>query len=407
MNDFFKLAWRNIWRNKRRTLITIASIFFAMFFALIMRSMQDGSYDHWTESVVESFTGFIQVHQDGYWDEQTINNTFTHHDSIMSTIRDIENVQAVIPRLESFALASSGDQTKGILVVGVNPEKEEQLTNPENNLISGEYLGTGSNGVLVSSRLAGVFKLDLQDTLTLISQGYHGVSAAGLFPVTGIIKIPNPELDRRIVYMALNCAQEFYGAYNQLSAYAINLHDSDKLEKTTTAIRDRIGDNHYEVMDWKEMNPEMVQAIQSDQASGFIMLGLLYLIIGFGVFGTVLMMTNERKREFGVMVALGMQKIKLSLIVTLEMFLLGLVGIITGVIGSIPVVIYFKYHPIQLTGQAAEAIEEYGLEPIMPFNLEFSIYLAQTGVVILIFFLAIIYPVYSITRLNESRALRA
>jgi len=279
MKEHLRLAWRNIWRNKRRTIITIASVFFAMFFALIMRALQVGSYGHMTKGIVEAFTGFIQIHKNGYWDDKTLDFTFEYNDQLIKKLENIENVSAVIPRLESFALASTGEQTKGIIVVGIDPEKEKEMTHPDRNLKEGAYLTDESTGVLVSQRLAEFLELRLHDTITLLSQGYHGTTAANIYPVTGIVKMPNPEMDRRLVFMNLKTAQNFYGAYDMLTSLIINLHDQDLLSHTIKEIPGLLNGEEYEVMDWKELNPELVQQIQSDQYGGFIMLGVLYLIV--------------------------------------------------------------------------------------------------------------------------------
>jgi len=406
MKDYLKLAWRNIWRNKRRTIITIASVFFAMFFALVMRALQVGSYGHMTDSIVEAFTGFIQIHKNGYWDDRTLDNTFVYDEEIIQDIEALENVKAVIPRLESFALASTGEHTKGIVVVGIDPEKERDLTHPDQKIIEGKYLDDQSDGVLVSRRLAEFLGLRLNDTITLLSVGYHGASAAGIYPVVGIIQMPNPELDRRIVFMNLNTTQDFYGAYDMLTAWLINIYDSDNLHKTKKNLVQMLDMKAYEVMDWKELNPDLVQQIQSDQAGGYIMLGVLYLIVGFGVLGTLIMMTTERKREFGVMVSIGMQKKRLGLILALEMALMGIVGITTGIIGSLPVIATLAAHPIRFEGEYKEVFESYGFEPIMPAEFESGYFIGQSIIVAVIFIIAIIYPIYTVIRLNEIRAIR-
>lgn len=407
MTEYFKLAWRNIWRNKRRTLITVASIFFALFFALVMRSLQKGSYAHMTDSVVRTFTGFIQIHKNGYWSDKTINNCFEMDPGLTGRIASVDNVSDVVPRLESFALASSEDKTKGILVVGIDPEKELKLTHPEKKLSEGSYLDNNSDGVMVSRKLAEFLTIGLHDTLTLISQGYHAATAAGLFPVTGIVDIPNPELDRRLVYMNLQTAQYFYGTGNMVSSLILNLHDPGQLAGTLEQITGSIDKEQYEVMDWKQLNPVLVQQIEGDQAGGFIMLGVLYLIVGFGVLGTLIMMTTERKREFGVMVAVGMQKIRLGLVLTTEMIILGFIGIVSGILGSLPLISFLVQHPIEITGESAEIFESFGIEPIMPAAFEPGYFIGQSLVVLVIFILAIIYPIYTVTRLKEIKAIRS
>lgn len=127
MNNL-KLAWRNLWRNRRRTLITSASIFFAVFFALLMRSLQLGSYDHMYKNAIESYSGYIQVQQKDFWDEKIVDNTFPYDQKFEQQILGDENVEATIPRFESFALASNGPQTKGVLVMGVDPDREKHLS---------------------------------------------------------------------------------------------------------------------------------------------------------------------------------------------------------------------------------------------------------------------------------------
>ena len=407
MNEYLKLAWRNIWRNKRRTLITIASVFFALWFSLIMRSMQVGSYGHMADGIVEAYTGSMQIHRNGYWDDQTLDNTFDYSPALNIKINSLDNVKAVIPRLESFALASTGEQTKGIFVVGIDPEKELKLTHPDKKLIEGRYFDESQAGVLVSSRLAKFLKLSLNDTLTMLSTGYHGASAAGIYPVIGIVKMPNPELDRRIVFMSLPYAQDFYGAENILTSLVINLDNSDELLETKKELSALLDNEYYEIMDWKEMNPELVQQIQSDQAGGFIMLGMLYIIVGFGVLGTLIMMTTERRKEFGVMIAIGMQKTKLGVILSIEMLMMGMVGVASGIIGSFPVIGYLVRNPIRFTGEYAEIFENYGFEPIMPAVFDITYFIGQSSIVIIIFILAIVYPVNSVLRLNEIKALRS
>ena len=135
MKEEFKIAWRNLWRNRRRTIITSASIFFAVFFAVIMRSYQLGSYDHMINNLIESFTGYIQVQHVKYQDNPLIDNSFDYNDPIASAISGIDKVVSVTPHLESFILASSGTQTKGAAVIAIDPVKEKNFSDPESKLV--------------------------------------------------------------------------------------------------------------------------------------------------------------------------------------------------------------------------------------------------------------------------------
>ena len=406
MKEYIKLAWRNIWRNKRRTLITAASIFFAIFFALIMRALQLGSYSNMIDNAVKLYSGHIQIHADGYWDNKSINNTLVQDEELMKMLRNNERIRQIVPRLESFALGSSGPQTKGVLVMGVNPVKQDSMSKLSEKLVKGAYFQPGENAAIIGETLSEYLQLGVKDTLVLLGQGYHGATAAGKYTIKGIVKIPKPDLDNKIVYLPLETSQRMYMAYNRLTTLAINLNDHRDLSETVKGLKQTLPDDKYEVKSWREIMPELVQQIQSDNASGWILLAILYLIIAFGVFGTVMMMITERKREFGVMIAVGMHKFKLALIVTVEMIFIGLLGLIAGIIGSMPVILYYHYNPIRLSGEVAESIETFGIEPIMPMAWQADFYINQTLIVAVIVIVSVLYPIYSITRIRAVKAMR-
>jgi putative ABC transport system permease protein len=400
------MAWRNIWRNKRRSLITIASILFAIFFSIVMRGIQLGSYKNMVNNVVQAYTGFIQVFDREYQSDKIIENTILLDKRMISAIEETENVKMALPRLESFALASSGIQTKGVLVLGTDPEKDDQLTHLSKRLVEGTYLHNGDSAVMVSERLAKYLKLGIGDTLVLISQGYHGAGAAGKYPVKGILRFPSPDLDNKMVYLPLVQAQQFFSAENRVTSISLDLENSKKLKPTVEDLQQKLGDQ-YDVRSWDTILVELRQQIETDNAGGLIMLGMLYLIIGFGVFGTVQMMTAERRREFGVVIAVGMQKRRLGAILSLEMLIMGFIGILGGILLSIPVVWFGYVYPIKLTGQMAESIIQYGMEPIMPMAWEAGYFINQALIGLLIVSAAVIFPVWNVTRLRVTKALKS
>jgi len=405
MKDYIKLAWRNIWRNKRRTIICSASVFFGVVLSSFMSSMQEGSYESYIKTIVNFYSGYIQIHQKGYWSDKIINNTLDYT-LAKPKIPSLKGITVTTPRLENYALASMEDITKGVMVIGIAPQQEDSITNLSKRISEGRYLTNGDTGVVLGSTLAKYMKVGLNDTLILLSQGYHGGSAAGKYPVRGIIKQPSPDLDRTAVYMDMTTAQELFSAQGRLTSVVVMVDDADQVPVIKRKLALKLGDE-YEVMDWKEMNSMLIKQIDSDRASGIIMKGILYLIIAFGILGTVMMMTAERRKEFGVLVAVGMQKYKLGYVLLLETIMLGFVGVIAGIAASIPITWYFLYHPIPLTGQAAETMLQMGFEPIMPFSMVPFVYYNQ-AITIFVFTLLIgLYPVFNITRLEISKALRS
>ena len=404
MNNL-KIAWRNLWRNKRRTMITSASIFFGVIFATIMSSMQEGSYGTMVDNVVKFYSGYIQVFNEDYWENKTINNTYEITDSIIKKIENVEEITHYSPRLESFALASSSDITKGALVVGIDPEKEDQVTEVSKWLRKGSYLKQGDQGILLGADLAKYLQLDVNDTIIMLGQGFHGISAAGIFPVRGILEFSSPELNK-VIYMELGSCQEFYSAYNRVTSLVIMLKDHYDIPIALKNLKESIH-APYDVMTWEEMLPELVQLIEADRAGGVIMKVILYMIIGFGIFGTVMMMIQERRREMGVMVAIGMQRIKLGNILFLETILIGFLGVFTGILGSLPIISYYFNNPIRLTGEAAKAMIDMGIEPLMTFSWMPPVFYNQALTVFILTLFVGIYPVYKTLKLRIDQALRA
>jgi ABC-type lipoprotein release transport system permease subunit len=406
MSYYLTMAWRNVWRNKRRSLITISSILFAVFFSIVMRGFQLGSYRNMVDNVVQAYTGYIQVFDRKYQSDKIIENTIVMDDNIISAIEGTDNVTMALPRLESFALASSGNQTKGVLVLGTDPEKDDRLTRLSGRVVQGTFLRNTDSAAMLSERLAKYLKLGVGDTIVLISQGYHGAGAAGKFPVRAILRFPSPDLDNKMVYLPLPLAQQFFSAENRVTSISLNLKNSRNLAGTVKLLQKSLG-GQFDVRSWDTILVELKQQIDSDSAGGLIMLGMLYLIIGFGVFGTVQMMTAERRREFGVVVAIGMRKRRLGTILALEMLIMGLIGIGGGVGLSIPVAWLGHIYPITLTGEMAQSIISYGMEPIMPMAWEAGYFINQTLVALLIIIAAVSLPVWNVTRLQVSKALKS
>ena len=467
----YKLAWRNLSRNSRRTMITVASVFFAVFFALVMRSLQLGTYDNLFSNIIETYSGYIQVQSENFWEDKTVDNVFEYSDELVQKIKSDENVTECIPRFESFALASSGSRTKGVMVMGIDPVKEGLLSDAESKLVKYKltseviarltvedipenvkknlslfedksyatdgrllldlgvkdkdsktvlpllrkytsvengYIKTGEPGALVGNSLAKYLGLRRGDTIVLLGQGYHGTTAAGKYVINGIVSLPAPEIESRIIYLPVDICQELYDAGGMLTSLALQVDDND--DKAITETIERLEDEletPFRVLGWREMNEIVVQQIEADDSGGMIMIGILYLVIAFGVFGTVLMMTAERRREFGVTISIGMQKTRMAIIMVYEMFYIGFIGIALGVGVAVPIIIYGYYHPLRLSGEIAKMMEDYGFEPVMAFLWIDSYFIWQSVVVAIIVILSVIYPVRKILKLKEIDALKA
>ncbi|MCG8311100.1 MAG: ABC transporter permease [Cytophagales bacterium] len=406
MKSNILLAWRNLWRNKRRTLITVASVFFGVLLSTLMTSMQEGSYSSMIDNIVKFYSGYIQIQHEAYWDNKTINNTMTPTGELFELASSVREVTHTTTRLESFALASSETLTRGSLVIGIDPDKENKITELTKWVIDGTYFRPGDDGVLIGSELARYLKIEVGDTLVMIGAGYHGVSAAGKYPVRGILKFPNPELNKQTVYMELSNCQNFFSAENLVSSMIIMVDDQYDLKPAMKELKAQVK-SPYTVMSWDEMHPELLQMVEGDRAGGTVIKAILYILIGFGIFGTVMMMVAERTREMGVMVAIGMQKIKLAGILFFETVFIGLIGVLAGFAGSIPLITWFYTNPVKLSGNVADTMIEMGLDPYMYFSWLPSVFYNQVITVFVMTAIVAIYPLFMAVRLKVHLALRA
>ena len=166
-----------------------------------MRSMQLGMYDNMIQNIVGSYSGHIQIHSNGYWEEQTIDNAFTYNDSLIEKIEANKDVDHTTKRIQSGWLSSFKDLSKFVFANGIEPEKEQLMTDWNKRLVEGKLLTLNSNSVNIGKGIAKYYDLKVGDTLIFVGQGYHGMQAVGAFPVCGIIDMKNPNLNNVSVFM--------------------------------------------------------------------------------------------------------------------------------------------------------------------------------------------------------------
>ncbi|MFT6867791.1 MAG: putative ABC transport system permease protein [Cyclobacteriaceae bacterium] len=403
---YLTLAWRNIWRNKRRSYITIGSITFAVLLACSMRSMQLGSYDRMIENAARFYTGYIQIHENGFWSDKSIDNSFVYDQQLIDTISTVTGVDIVVPRLESFALVSFAQKTKGGLVMGVDPDREDELTRVRDKIVAGSYIASDDRSIMISEGLATYLKAGVGDSIVLIGQGFHGANSVGIYPIKGIMKFPSPAQNNGTIYLPLKEAQWLYAVENRLTSLALVIDQAKNTDRIVADISNRVDTEQLEVMSWETMMPDLVQGIEVDNISGKMMIWILYAVIGFGMFGTFLMMTAERMYEFGVLISIGMKRVQLQWAIFLEMLIMSSIGVALGVSITLPFLIYYYHHPIFFTGESAEAIEKFGVEPAYFFSLQPSLFYSQAWVIFVMAVILGLYPLIVLLRLKPVKAMR-
>jgi len=413
---YLQLAWRNMWRSRRRTFITISSIFFAVLFAILMRVMMIGIFDKMIADTVSMSTGYIQVHHSGYWENKSIDSTFEENPRLLEMLNSNKHITAWNPHLESFALASSGERTKGILVTGIDPEKENLISRLSEKIQSGRYLGNKDSGILLAQGLAEYLNLMVNDTVVLLGQGYQGNMAAGKYCIRGIAKLPIPQMNKSMAWLPMQGSRDFLNTGARYTSLSLMVSDRTQVDAVKRYLLNQIkgmspvsGSGRadgldYEIMTWQEMLPELDQLFQAKMAQNVIMSGILYLVIAFGIFGTILMMLNERMHEFGILIAIGMKKRILAGIVVLELILMSLTGTFLGIAGAVPLVLYFRFHPIHMGGDWARTAEKFNFSPVLQPSVDFRHFIIQGYAVLSI---AVVLSLYALVKINRLKTINA
>ncbi len=401
-----KLAWRNIWRNKGRSVITIAAVMFCVIFAVVLRSFQVGVWENMIHEIVGNNFGYLQIHEDGFWADQSLDRTMDLNAVNSEELLSVEGVDRLIPRMESFSLLYHGSNTKGSLVMGIDPAVELPGLQLDDILLEGRSFSRDDSVIVVSEGLAKYFNVGLGDTLLFMGQGYHGATAYGAFPIGGIARMTNPELNKQLVLMPFQKAQYMYNCTDRATTLVVAVDKDSDYEAVGAALKGS-GVEGLEILEWKELFPEIIQTIEVDMAGGRIFVTILYFIISFVLLGTVIMMVAERQREFGILVSIGMKKTKLAFVTLLENIMLVMGGAIVGMAVVKPVQFYFKYNPIDLSGQMKEAIEQYNFEPKLYTTTSFIINLNHGTIIFLIGVLVSLYAVVKIMKLNPIESMRS
>ena len=287
-----KLAWRNLWRQKRRTILTASALALALALSLFMRCLQEGSYANNIENAARFYTGLMQIQHPEFTKSQSIDDLLPLNDGFIALAKSHPNINRTLPRVESFALAAAGDKSKGVMVMGVLPEQENNYSGIAGKLSEGEFLAADDQQVLIGEGLARFLELQVGDEIILYGQGYRGQTAAGLYTIKGILDFPMPQLDNQLVYMPLALAQTLYSTGPQVTAWVLHTHELSELPQTLAELTEDYN-GQARVRDWQDLSPEMAQQIVMDKVGGIVMMYLLYGVVGFGLFATILMMTLD------------------------------------------------------------------------------------------------------------------
>lgn len=421
-NTFIAIAWRNIWRNKRRSILTISMIAFSLFIAILMEALTYGSHERIFKETIDLHIGCLQIHAKGYQENKTLSYMFTPTEEINNALLSETNITGWTQRIVGEGLISVNENTNGGLIIGIDPVNEAKITTFEAKIIKGEKLKAKNSSykitpiskflsdkpskeAIMGDKLAKNLEAKIGDEVAVMVQSYDGSIGNALYKIIGIYHT-GTDYDFGI-NIHIKEAEEVFSTYGNISEIVVSLPNSRVVDEVVDNLRKKINIKTFEVLSWREISPELVQFMELDSASSYLFVLILLMVMGFSVLNTVFITIMERIRELGILKALGTTPLQIFGIVMGETVFLALIGIVIGnIVGGLGGY-YFQLNPIDISS-FSDLYEDLGINPITSIPAELGLYnfVNFSSIVFLLSIIAAIYPGIKAARLNPVQALK-
>jgi ABC-type lipoprotein release transport system permease subunit len=344
-----KIAFRNVFRQKRRSILTALTMFGGFVLASISLGLGEGTYSTVIDGFTRSTTGHIQIHGRGYLDRPSLYNTLDDYERIGAIVEDVEGVESWAPRIYSGAIVSVGENTSGAQVTGIDPGREASTTTFARKITSGSMLQNDpAQGVLIGKGLAKILETGLSDRLVLVSQAADGSIANDAYTIAGIVDSGDVMSDRMTVYLHIEDAQELFVLHGRAHEIAIIGEDIGEVRDLSRTLESSIDNPELEVAPWQVFAETFYRSMQADKQGNYITQLIIMIIVAVGVLNTVLMSVLERTREYGLLKALGTKPVQIFFLIFLEVSILAAMSIICGAGTGIAANYILSHHGIPL-----------------------------------------------------------
>jgi len=403
MMMLLKIAWRNIWRQRRRSLIVMTSIIIGNASILLYDSIAIGFTTQKLDNEIGSHIAHIQINSKGYNDNKVIGNKIETPELVKNKIQNLHFVSNYSTRIITFGMVTSAENSSGAKLVGINPENESKLTSIKSVIVKGEYVNKNGD-ILIGTDMADKLNVDIGDKIVMTAAAVDGSVQSELFRVCGIFRSSSSEFNKNYVYVNISTANILLKMDNAVTQFALLINNIEKTASYQETIANILG-SEFEVFSYADLLPLMI--IYVDLAKQMMI--ILYIIIGiailFGIINTMLMSVFERIQEIGVLMSIGMRNNKIFLMIVQEAFLLGTIGTLIGTIIGLAFYYYFASTGIDLSS-FSKSLESFGIGSLIFPILDQTIILRSLIIMPLTTVLGAIYPAIKAIKLQPTEAMR-
>jgi putative ABC transport system permease protein len=407
-NVILRMAWRNLWRQGKRTWLTVGAMIFSNSLLVFSISLQFGSYQMMIDNSLQAFSGHIQLQHPSYLEQPKMRYAIDNIADRAQRLRDEFDLTNISARAAGFALASSQDRSYGLQILGVDAHHEPLVSTLPGLIRRGRYLEPGAREeIVIGSVLARNLRIDIGDELSFLGSGFDNSFAAGVVTVVGIFESGNADLDRSVAQVNLAYFQDSFAMGEAGHSIVIRAPQIEAVDSLMMWLEVELqGSETVVAKDWNELQPGLRQAIRADMASAWFMYAVLIVLVAFSVLNTQLMSVLERTREFGTMMALGLRPARLARLVMLETGMMTSLGLVLGIGLGALITAYLSVVGFSYPGMAEMSVKFNLPERMYPEISALSLGLGPL-VVACGSLLAAIYPALRLNRLLPIEAMRA
>jgi len=408
-----QIAWRSLWRNRRRSSLVIAAITFAASLTMIKMNVDNGTIFEAIKDAARLSTGFIQIQKPGYVNNPTLQKSFVVSPELKRAIESNLSITGASPRIEADGLLSHKEHSIGVVIMGISPASEKSITDFQNKVSAGRFLSestsqhSGTPEIVVGYRLLQNLKAKVGDSVVVLCQGFDGVLGNMFARIVGTFRTGSDEFDRMGAFMDIVDLQPFLTMDDRVNAVAISVGKMDDVAEVTSQLDSTLEPLGLVAVPWQELMPQMDQTLKFKQSGDFVFMIILLVVVGFGILNAVLMSVTERFREYGVVLSLGMQQEKLVVTVAIETLFMIVIGIVLGNLLGVGISYYISVHPIVIGGNLEQIYKQYGFNvPMITSHVSTATSVLASSTVLIISFASTFYPLWRVLRLEPLKGIR-
>jgi len=405
MKTLIKIAWRNVWRNKLRSMTVILSIVLGLWAGFFTMALTLGLNEQRMDGAVKSYLSHVQIHHPAFLENYNIKDVITMPEELLSTIQKNKSVKASTTRTILGGMGSTAHGSAGIQIIGVDPEKEAEMTSISSSLKKGTYFTEiKSNPVIVGQALAEKLKLDIKKKLYITFVDENGDQQRLKLKVEGIYKTASSMYDEANIFMKSEDIAKAIGHKGIVHEIAILCHSINQTDEVKAQLLAEFPKDKIET--WSEIAPELGYADEMMSTFIYIFMGIILVALSFGIINTMLMAVLERKRELGMLMSVGMNKRKVFVMILFETLFISIIAAPIGIALSYAIIVHFGEHGIDLS-VVGKGMENFGIGSRVYTYLPANLYVNICVMTLVVTFLSSLLPARRALKLDPAEAVRA